>query len=345
MVLENKDEEYRREMFNSAEFVKNQFILQKIVLDHKMPPRNELLYSKNMHIAFNINNAFFMQAGVAITSILENNKQKDFFFHIFCDGVSEDNIQKMQQTAEKYHTAICIYIMDMQPFQTFHIKTKHFSRVTYLRAVMPKILQSVTDKYLYMDADMICVGDISEIEKIDLQGYPFAAASETPEAVKYKTNFLHQKSGTHFNDGLMWIDIAEWEKEQITEKAFSYQGADPKRFSGQSQDIMNLVLDGDILFIDRKFNGGSEQGVLIYHFTGRNKPWQMVIDEPACIWRHYLDLSVWDSIEDPNPPKEPSHYFNYKMMMNYYRKQGQYGDMLQSLFWYSWLKIRYKLGL
>lgn len=50
-------------------------------------------------------------------------------------------------------------------------------------------------------------------------------------------------------------------------KIFSYQGADPSRFSGQSQDIMNLVLDGEIKFIDRRYNGGSENGVLIYHFV------------------------------------------------------------------------------
>ncbi|MDO4920621.1 MAG: glycosyltransferase family 8 protein [Phascolarctobacterium sp.] len=335
-------------MFNQEDFAKNKFILKTIEISALMPHRNALLSMQPMqpmHIAFNIDDNFFMQAGVAITSILENNKRKPFFFHIFCDGVSDANLAKMRRTAEKYGTQMRIYIMDMQPFQSFHIKTKHFSRVTYLRSVMPKILQPLTDKYLYMDADMICVGDISEIEKIDLQDYPFAAASETPEAVKYKTEFLHQKSGKHFNDGLMWIDINEWEKERITEKVFSYQGADPSRFSGQSQDIMNLVLDGEILFIDRKFNGGSDKGVLIYHFTGRNKPWQMVIGEGARLWRHYLDVSCWDSIKDPNPPKDPAHYFNHKLMMQHYKREGQYGEMLKSCFWYSWLKIRYKLGI
>lgn len=327
-------------MFNPEEFAKNQFILKKLEMNYAGN-----VQSKHLHIAFNIDDNFFMQCGVTITSILENNKGKAFYFHIFCDGASDGNLEKMRQTMEKYHTRAMIYFMDMAPFQTFHIKTKHFSRVTYLRSVMPKILQPLTDKYLYMDADMICTGDIEEIEKIDLEGYPFAAASETAEAVAYKTSFLHQKSGKHFNDGLMWIDIAEWEKEQITEKVFSYQGADPRRFSGQSQDIMNLVLDGEIKFIDRRYNGGSDKGVLIYHFTGRNKPWHMVMDEGARQWRHYLDLSVWDSMPDPNPPKTPQHYFNYKSMMNHYRHQGQYGQMLYCCFWYCWLKIRLKLGL
>lgn len=325
-------------MFSQEEFSKNQFIEAKIPFEVRSINKENVI-----HIAFNIDDKFFMQMGVTVVSILENNKDKYFSFHIFCDGVSDDNLAKIKQLAEKYQQNFYVYIMDMKPFQTFHIKTKHFSRVTYLRSVMPKILKPLTDKYLYMDADMLCVGDISEITSIDLEGYPFAAASEIPQAVAYKTSFLHQKSGKHFNDGLMWIDISEWEKEQITEKIFSYQGADPRRFSGQSQDIMNLVLDGEIKFIDRRFNGGSDNGILIYHFCGRNKPWHMVISEGDKLWRHYLDLSPWPSLPDPLPPKEPSHYYNYKLLMELAWRKKEIIKTFECMFWYSILKIQFKL--
>ena len=323
-------------MFDKEVFAKNNFILEKTSFDYAKPAVST---KKTMHVAFNINDGFCMQAGVTITSILENNKEKSFWFHIFCDGISDKNKHKLLKTMEKYNTKCSIYIMDMEPFQAFHIKTRHFSRVTYLRSIMPKILKGLTDRYLYMDADMICTGDISEIENINLQGYPLAAASETEEAVRYKTTFLKMKSDKYFNDGLMWVDIAEWEREEITEKVFSYQGADPRRFSGQSQDILNLVLEGEICFISRRFNG-MDDGNLIYHFTGRNKPWQIVLDEQSKLWRYYLDLSVWDSMPDPNPPKVPEHYFNWKKMMVYNRKQGKYFDMMVCLFWYGWLKTK-----
>lgn len=329
-------------MFNQEEFSKNQFIIRKI--KHELLPPRKTCQKNNdlIHVAFNIDDNFFMQMGVTVTSILENNKEKSFCFHIFCDGVSDDNLEKVKQLAEKYQQNFYVYFMDMKPFQTFHIKTRHFSRVTYLRSVMPKILQPLTNKYLYMDADMLCVGDISEITSIDLEGYPFAAASETEEAVKYKTEFLHQKSGKHFNDGLMWIDIAEWEREQITEKIFSYQGADPNMFSGQSQDIMNLVLDGEIKFIDRRYNGGSDKGTLIYHFSGRNKPWHMVIGKRDRIWRHYLDISPWPGMPDPLPPKTPKHYYNYKLLMQLAWDKGNILDALKFMYWYSVLKVKLK---
>ena len=153
-------------MFNQEEFAKNQFIQERTNYECLAGKAAD----KIIHIAFNINDAFFMQMGVTVTSVLENNTDKAFAIHIFCDGVSKENLDKTRQLAEKYQQNFYVYIMDMKPFQTFHIKTRHFSRVTYLRSVMPKILKPLTDKYLYMDADMLCVGDINEITDIDLQG-------------------------------------------------------------------------------------------------------------------------------------------------------------------------------
>lgn len=109
-------------MFHQEKFAKNHFIQEKI--------NYECLASKDtnkiIHIAFNINDGFFMQMGVTVTSVLENNTDKAFAIHIFCDGVSKENLTKTRQLAEKYQQNFYVYIMDMKPFQTFHIKTRHF---------------------------------------------------------------------------------------------------------------------------------------------------------------------------------------------------------------------------
>ncbi len=331
-------------MFDSNLFQKNQFILEKIKYEYQP---DEKKAQKSFHIGLNINDAYFMQLGVAITSVFESNPQTAFCIHIFCDSASTTNLQKVEATAKKYQQNVYVYIIDMEPFQAFHIKVKRMSRVTYIRSIMPKILQPFTDKFLYMDADMICVNDITVLEKLDMQEYPIAAVSEKPGAVKYKTTFLHQKSGKHFNDGMMWIDIASWEREHVTERVWEYQGADPNRFSGQSQDIMNLVLDGELLFIDNKFNSYPEDYVagetVIAHFLGRDKPWQMIVCDADRMWRYYLDLSVWPNLPDNNIPKKPANYHNFKRMMKIERDRHNYGAMVYNAFWYSVLKIQAKV--
>lgn len=296
-----------------------------------------------MHIGFNINDAFFKPLGAEITSILETNKDIAFNFHVFVDRYADINKVNLQKTAEKYKCNIRLYIMDMSIYQNFHIKVARFSRVTYIRIVMPWILRHYTDHYLYLDSDMICVGSLKQFLSIDLKGKAIGALTyHTPERV----SFLKMKQDVYFSDGLMWIDVNEWIREKITEKVFDYQGADPKRFKGQTQDLLNLVIDGDMTPIPNLFHhmnkDFSVQGILI-HYSGRDKPWEVVLDEDDELWRHYLDVSFWESMPNPMPPKEPSYYHSFKKLAQVYRKKGETWKEIQCLFWYAILKIRYKL--
>lgn len=51
-----------------------------------------------------------MQMGVTVTSVLENNPDKAFAIHIFCDGVSKENLDKTRELAEKYQQIfLCIH--------------------------------------------------------------------------------------------------------------------------------------------------------------------------------------------------------------------------------------------
>lgn len=320
----------------------------KIVIKGKLIFNQEIDDTGFMHIAFNVNDAYFRQAAVAIISVLENNKNKNFTFHIFTDAYEQESAGKLKLIAEKYNIKLCIYAIDMNILAGFHIKVKRFSRVTYLRLIMPKILKDI-NYFLYMDADMVCLGDLWQLNDIDFKGKAFAAVSDLPEAVEYRTKFLKLKNDKYFNDGMMFVNVHNWNRLQITEKAFTFKGADPKRFLGQSQDILNLVMDGDIVFLDKKFNVMQEstdvKDCVIYHFFGRFKPWEMELNKYDALWRKYLELSPWPALTDKFPPKKPQYYHDYKKVAKYYKENNNWLNMIEAYFWYSILKIRLKLGL
>lgn len=148
----------------------------------------------------------------------------------------------------------------------------------------------------------------------------------------------------------MLVDIPTWEKEHITEQAFSYQCEPRKRFLGQTQDVLNLVFDGTNYFLPADYNvydGGSyDQGhSVILHWTGRRKPWQMVLSDFDAQWRKYNALSPWETLTNILPIKKPENYHDFKYW-GYYRKgSGCFSDFLKGMFWYSVLRIRYKLGI
>lgn len=317
--------------------------------------KKEYLHSSNekaIHVGYNVNNSFFSQLGASIVSIIENNKDLNFVFHIFTDGYSTANGKKVEELARKWKCSCILYEMNMDLLRDFHIKVKRFSKITYARICMPKILSTVggCDRLLYIDADTMCIGNIKNLVNIDLKNRAMGAVSEREDAVSYRAGHLHLKSDKYFNDGVMLIDIKEWEKQHITEKAFSYQNEPGERFIGHDQDIMNLVFDGKNYFLPSKYNvydgGEYDKGdSIIIHWTGRRKPWQMVVSKFDEQWRLYNEMSPWETITNVLPVKKPENYHDFQQWGRYQKKLGNYMGYIKGILWYSWLRLRYKCKL
>lgn len=335
---EESVKKFTSEYFENHEIIKN-------VYEYKFSSADKDM----MHIAFNIDSNFFMPTGVTITSVLENNPDLNFTFHIFADSVNNDDLEKLCKTAEKYKQNCIVYILDIEPFNNFHIKHNRFKKVSYFRLYMPKVLQKVTDKFLYIDADLICISSLRPFLNIELGNKILAVVSDLKDACENYVKFLGLESRKYFNSGVLLIDIKKWNENNITEKCFSYQGVAPEKFNCHDQDILNLVIDGNAYFMSEKFNYLGVQGkeapqdCIIYHFFGREKPWNIALTKYDKLWRKYLQISCWDNIENELPLKEPKNYHNYKHAADFYSKQGDKIKALQCYFWYAVLKIRFKL--
>ena len=321
------------------------FIANKKIFDYS--PNN---VSKRYHIAFNVTDNFIMMTGVACVSVLENNKDMHFVFHIFTDGYSKNNQEKIDALAKQWQCTCILYQLNMTPFEDFHIKVARFSRITYARIYMPKVLKGMTRRFLYMDADTACMKSLKEIFELDLSGAPMAAISEDPYSVKYRSDYLKLTSGKYFNDGVMLIDVDEWERQHITEQAFSYQCEPKQRFLGQSQDVLNLVFDGRNCFFPPQFialggEANEKREGIIVHWTGRCKPWNMVLHDSDKKWRIYNALSPWETITNILPIKKAENYHDFKLWGKYQKNHGNLWGYIVGLFWYSWLRMRYKLKI
>lgn len=325
--------------------VKN-FILEQHDFDF-LPPGSAC--SVSCHICYNVNESFMRPMGVSIVSVLENNPELAVTAHIFTDGCSEESLARIEALARQFHCRCLVYLLNMEPFQDFHIKVERFSRITYARIYMPKALQGLARRFIYIDADVMCTASLRPLLEMDLQSAAIGAVAEKPHEIPHRAGFLKLKSGNYFNDGIMVVDVDEWEKQHITEQAFSYQKEPKERFLGQSQDIMNLVFDGRNFFLPKSCNeyGGGEKAdssAVFIHWTGRRKPWQMVVSEYDARWRRYLELSPWENISSALPVKKPENYHDFKEWGLFQKEKGHYAKFLEGLFWYSVLRLRYKSG-
>lgn len=287
--------------------------------------------------------------GASAVSVFENNKALRVTIHIFTDGYSLENLEKTKQLAQQYKGRIIVYTLNMDVFADFHIKVVRFSRITYGRLVMPKVLENVVDRYVYIDADAICVQSLESLLDLNLEGTAMGAVSDAPDGDTYRADFLQLKSKKYFNDGIMVVDVNEWNRKSITEQAFSFQNEPKERFLGQSQDVLNLVFDGTNYPLSHVYNesdGGIHAGAdaVIIHWTGRRKPWQMVLTDLDQQWRDYNALSPWDTITHMLPIKLPENYHDFQQWGHYQKVQGNFGGYVKGVFWYAWLRLRYKMN-
>lgn len=166
------------------------------------------------------------------------------------------------------------------------------SRVTFARLLIGRFLPPDIDRVLYFDSDLIVRGDLKELWDHDLAGKTIGAIRDV---VPYPNNSVLglPPGAPYFNAGVMLIDLLRWRELEIGQRALDFACQHPDRILHWDQCALNLILCGDWVMLDPKWNfqtkevGGRRNGymhfkkmrshvrdaVRIVHFTGLSKPW------------------------------------------------------------------------
>ena len=252
-----------------------------------------------LHVAWGIDQNFLFGCGVSITSILQHNPDMAFAFHVFIDAISEEDVQRFAELAERYRTTVEIHIVDCERLKAFPT-TKNWSVAMYFRFVIGDYFAGRQARILYLDADIVCKGDIRGLAEADLAGCVAGAVAERDEkwwAMRAGSLACPALAGGYFNSGVLLIDIQRWQAERVSGKAMEMlsDSAITRRLSYMDQDILNMILLGKVKFLDAKYNTQFslnyelkpryvspivEETVLI-HYVGPTKPWHYWASYPS----------------------------------------------------------------
>lgn len=269
------------------------------------------------NIAFGIDKNFLFGCGVAIASILLNNKTVDFEFHVFTDYFSDEDKLRFSELAGQYNTCIKVYLINCDKLKTLPY-TKNWSYATYFRFVIADYFYHKIDKLLYLDADIACKGSIQE-----LVDYAFAeneiAAVVTERDVEWWTNRANTLTtpelvSGYFNAGFLLININEWQKNDISTRAIEMLRIPEwvEKITHLDQDVLNVLLAGKVNFIDGKYNtrfsinyelkddvvNPVNDNTVFIHYVGPTKPWHEWASYPVS--QSFLEAknsSPWRSVD------------------------------------------------
>jgi UDP-glucose:(glucosyl)LPS alpha-1,3-glucosyltransferase len=290
------------------------------------------------HIAFGVDTYYFRGMGVTMTSVIENNPGVNFVFHVFAFTISDDNRNRLRQLEAKYGVTVNIHIIDPSVFDECakFPSFAHYSAAIFTRLLIPGTLKGVTDKVLYLDSDILCLGSIAELISMDLRDDIVALIHDNgEETVRNQCERLKLREKKYFNSGVLYINIDNWLANDITPIAMRTILESEQRFMFPDQDALNIVLDGRARFIDGKFNfqynldnclkAGDPRmspvgDAVFVHFTGRVKPWHdWSLHEAKSLFVKYQSLSPWADI----PLDAPRNYKEMRMFSQFLAKQGR----------------------
>lgn len=326
---------------------------KKLVLNCTSMSVELLLKSKDtMHIAYGIDENFIHPMGVSMTSIVDNNPERNIVFHVMIENLPEFEKQKLKIFSQKHSTVIIIYFIDDRVFTKLP-STEHFTKATYNRFLLPKILNGIVDRVIYLDADILCLNRFDELVSLDFLDKIVAVVQDVDEVANRQIEALDLKDKHYFNAGFLYIDIKQWNEKKISELALQISYEKLGKLDWLDQDALNIALQGKCLFISQKYDYILDLGckrsahalklpedVALVHYTGRHKPWhQWCMHSLRCDFEKYSSISLWADV----PLVQPRNYKDMKKMGQsywYYRFIGK------SFLWYmkyAYFKIKTKI--
>ncbi len=219
-----------------------------------------------------------------IASICDNTKSFCNFY-ILDGGIKEENKNKILQL-KKIFSNFEIEFIDINLEKEYanidYKNNEYISISTYNRFLIPQ-LKPELKKVLYLDSDIVVLGDIKPLYETDMENYALGAAWDKSR-ILYNTDTFEpmelSKDYKYFNAGILLIDIQKWLKDNIKEKMFDILFKYKEKVLHADETLLNKYFDNNYKIFDIKYNytdydilNKPDSEIIIRHFASALKPW------------------------------------------------------------------------
>ena len=250
-------------------------------------------------------NAFFASSKtylqhftVALTSLLENNKDLTFNIFLIHDELSTDEFNHVIGFFKnRYHTEITL--IDVKHIDFSKFKTAgHYPKYTYFRLFLADIAPDDVKTALFMDVDLIVSGSVKELAEIDLTDkYIYTVREASVDDNVERLVKLGFPVTNYFNAGVMLVNLDLWRKEKLSEKFIHIASEYMDNLDWVDQDILNIAFAGKWNELPRKYNAVHlikklADTPVIVHYASYSKPWYYLDTHPYNhLYYDYLKLT------------------------------------------------------
>lgn len=241
---------------------------------------------KEIPIFFAIDDGYTPFLAVALQSLIENaNKEYKYLIKVLHTNVQKEHMEQIKKFESEN---VNIEFVDLS-YYIEKVKDKlyvrdYYTNTTYFRLFLPELYPQY-DKVLYLDGDIIVVGDISELYNTDMGTNLVAAAPD--DIIQYNKVFQDYAElvigvasyKNYFNAGVLLMNLDELRIFNFQEK-FLYLLEKVKFSVAQDQDYLNRLCKGRVTLVDHAWdvmpyvnNETKPEDIKLIHYNFAYKPW------------------------------------------------------------------------
>lgn len=270
------------------------------------------------HVFFNTSTPYIKYLAVLLHSIIAHTQSNTpnvkesnapYIFHVLLDSGMFD--ESSQVELESLRTLIRILhqsypcelrIHDCAQFLAQIQPEPNINRVIYSRLFVGRFIDESIEQCLYLDVDMLVLGDVRELFAIELGEKVLgvvrdAVAYQTP--LESKTGgkpFRFSRNSVYFNSGMLLINLNAWRAEAIEQKAVRFlQSYHALYFD---QDALNAIAGDRVMLLDLAWN-------FQFYFYSQYKAFEQFRDSPNPYQASFTNRKIIHYVCNPKPWESP----------------------------------------
>ncbi len=236
-------------------------------------------------IFFSTDDNYIPFLDVALRSLIKNaSREYDYKIIILNTGIKEENKQKIKLLQnDNFNIEFADISYAIKDIKNKLRNVYHFGLATYYRLFIESLFPQY-EKILYLDCDIVVLGDISKLYNTDLEGNTIAGVVEqfilrTPEFSTYTKEAVGVDAENYINAGIMIMDLKKFREQKIEERfvnlinKYNFPTIDP------DQAYINYLCRGKIKYLPVSWNRTPLleidcENPDIVHYALYKKPWQ-----------------------------------------------------------------------
>ncbi len=213
---------------------------------------------KVLNVTYHSSDLFAPVLATSLASLFENNKSFDeIHVYIFEYPMNADSKSKLNALADKYgrnlHYILMPDINKIENLGLAEVKHAGWFFYSYMKLYLDNLLPESVEKVLYLDSDILVVGDLTELWEMDLKGYVAAGVIDCLGEKYYDVLGL-SKNSYYCNSGMILENLKAWREKKIGDRVREYCKKNGGYVFFMEQTAFNAAVQGDILILHPKYN-------------------------------------------------------------------------------------------